>query len=108
MSRLRELFDVMTKLEESCDKVGRDREAERKARKYFRKAVKVVVEEEWKGEGTRVWKDLIKKKVKDWATEKYRKPLGKLTLHSCRRIFDRVLTVLPRICFYSSNLISTL
>jgi hypothetical protein len=82
MSRLRELFDLMTKLEECCDMAGRDREVERKARKYFRKAVKVVVEEEWKGEGTRVWKDLIKKKVKDWATEKYRKPLGKLALHS--------------------------
>ncbi|GAA5959004.1 hypothetical protein JCM3765_000798 [Sporobolomyces pararoseus] len=70
MTRLGELVDMITKLEKSGVEGGRKRRMERKARKLFKKAVNVVVENEWKGEGARVWKDLIKSKIERWADEK--------------------------------------
>ncbi|GAA5999364.1 hypothetical protein JCM5350_005803 [Sporobolomyces pararoseus] len=70
MTRLGELVDMITKLEKLGTEGERKRRMERKARKLFKKAVNVVVEDEWKGEGARVWKNLIKSKVEKWADEK--------------------------------------
>ncbi|GAA5907360.1 uncharacterized protein JCM6883_001180 [Sporobolomyces salmoneus] len=66
MTRLGELVEMITKLETAG---GGKRKMERKARKLFKKAVNVVVEDEWKGEGARMWKDLIKSKIETWADE---------------------------------------
>ena len=62
LTRLGELVEFIEKLEQGGQ--------ERKARRLMWKAVGVVVEGEWKGEGAREWKELIKGKLRSWVREK--------------------------------------
>ncbi|GAA6016765.1 hypothetical protein JCM11491_001799 [Sporobolomyces phaffii] len=68
LTRVGELFDVVETLERTGDAIsGTASATERKARRLFRRAADVVVEDEWRGEGAREWKDLVKTKVRQWA-----------------------------------------
>lgn len=75
VTRIGELIDLITRLESFEQSLDEEEEKEkkkreRKARKLFGKAVGIVVEEEWKGEGSRDWKELIKGKIKLWASNR--------------------------------------